>query len=101
MRATILLFVSALPAVAAGELAGTRPLENTNDLSREMVAGIDRFLMRETAAALKQRTNHWQRDFSSAAAYEQSIASNRERLKAIIGAVDMREAVKTIDLVGD
>jgi dienelactone hydrolase len=101
MRATILLFLSALPVLAAGELAGTRPLESTNDLSREMVAGIDRFLMRETAAALKQRTNHWQRDFSSAAAYEQSIAPNRERLKVIIGAVDGREPTKTIDLLSD
>lgn len=101
MRAAILLFLSALPVLAAGELAGTRPLEDTNDLSREMVAGIDRFLMRETAAALKQRTSRWQRDFSSVAAYEQSTASNRERFKAIIGAVDPRESVNAVDLVGD
>lgn len=101
MRAAILLFLSALPALAAGEMVGTRPLENTNDLSREMVAGIDRFLVRETAAALKQRSNHWQRDFSSAAAYEQSIAPNRERFRVIIGAVDGRESIKSIDLLSD
>jgi len=103
MRALIVFLLAGLSAVAAtdGVLTGTRPLEGTNDLSREMVAGIDRFLVRETAAAGRQRSNFWKRDFNSAAAYEQSIEPNRERLKRMIGAVDRREPVKAIELMSD
>jgi dienelactone hydrolase len=99
MRALILfLGLSASAATGAG-LTGTKPLEGTNDLSREMVAGIDRFLMRETAAAARQRTNFWRRDFSSAGAYEESVKPNRERLQRMIGAVDRREPARAIEFV--
>jgi dienelactone hydrolase len=103
MRAALLLVLSGLFAHAANEgiLPGTKLLEGTNDLSREMVAGIDRFLMRETAAAVKQRSNVWQRDLGSAAAYEKSVEGNRERLRRIIGAVDARETVKALEFVTD
>src|SRR4029450_73362 len=60
------------------------------DLSAEMVAGIDRFLQRETDRALLQREKHWTRDFSSTAAYETSVQSKRDRLRKIIGAVNSR-----------
>ena len=33
----------------------------------------------------------WQRDFSSAGAYEKSVQTNRDRLRTIIGAVDARQ----------
>lgn len=103
MRAAILLLLSGLSAFAASEetLPETKRIEGTNDLSREMVAGIDRFLMRETAEAVKRRTNFWQRDFSSPAAYEKSVEPNRERLKRIIGAVDPREPVKAIEFIAN
>src|SRR5262249_49321952 len=34
----------------------------------------------------------WQRDFSSAGAYEKSVQTNRDRLRTIIGAVDARQS---------
>ena len=80
-------------------ITGTQPLETTNDLSREMVAGIDKFLMRETTAALSRRSNYWRRDFSSSAAYEKSVAENRERFRTIIGAVDERLPVTALEFV--
>src|SRR5687768_3181401 len=101
MRAAILLFLTGLSGFAAGEatLPGSKLIEGTNDLSREMVAGIDRFLMRETAEAVKGRTNFWKRDFSSAAAYERSVDANRERLRRMIGTADAREPVKEIEFM--
>lgn len=97
MKIAALLFASAVPLFAA--LPGAQPFETTNDLSREMVAGIDRFLMREIAASPARRTNHWQRDFTSPTAYEKSVQPNRERLQTIIGAVDARLPVTALEHV--
>lgn len=72
-------------------LPQTSPLTNSGDLSAQMVAGIDRWLMRETASAATNRARFWKRDFSSRAAYEKSVARNRETLRKIIGAVDGSE----------
>jgi putative membrane-bound dehydrogenase-like protein len=74
----------------ADSLPGTAPLEKQGDLSAEMVAGIDRFLLREIDASLEKRAALWKRDTSSREAYEASIAPNRERLKKILGIVDER-----------
>ena len=71
-------------------LAGTQPLTLTGDLSAQMVAGIDKFLMRETEKSIAGRAQFWKRDFSSPEAYEKSVQPNRERLRQIIGAVDER-----------
>src|SRR6185436_5983949 len=101
MKTTSLLVLCVVSVAAAAErtLPGTQPLETTNDLSREMVAGIDKFLMRETAAAVSRRSNYWRRDFSSPAAYEKSVAENRERFRTIIGAVDERLPVTALEFV--
>src|SRR5687767_7917680 len=72
-------------------LAETSALTNSGDLSAQMVAGIDRWLMRETASAATNRARFWKRDFSSRAAYEKSVAPNRDTLRKIIGAVDGSE----------
>jgi dienelactone hydrolase len=102
MKSAALLILSALSAIAAAErtLPGTQPFETTNDLSREMVAGIDKFLVRETAASIAGRTNYWRRDFSSPAAYEKSVDENRARFRTIIGAVDRRLPVTAIEFIG-
>jgi dienelactone hydrolase len=72
-------------------LPGTRPLTMQGDLAAQMVAGIDRYLMRETEVAAKQRASRWKRDTSSPDAYVRSIEPNRERFKRILGLVDARE----------
>ncbi|MEI6464778.1 MAG: hypothetical protein WCQ89_08645, partial [Verrucomicrobiota bacterium] len=77
---------------ADGLLPGTAPLTLTGDLSAQMIAGIDRRLeglVAETAAA---RASQWRPDFSSRAAYAQSVAPNRARLARMLGVVDARVA---------
>src|SRR5438874_10931871 len=91
--ALVLISTAVAWAQAADEatvLAGTARLEMQGDLSAQMVAGIDKFLMRETQRSVAEREKHWQRDFTSAVAYERSVQPNRERLRKIIGAVDPR-----------
>ena len=69
------------------------------DLAAQMVAGIDRFLTRETEASLGRRTRTWKRDFSSPEAYARSVEPNRQRLRRIIGVVDPREAFADLELI--
>src|SRR5262245_30072408 len=71
-------------------LAGTEPLAAKGDLAAEMVAGIDRYLMRELAASVERRQAHWKPDCSSPAAYAKSVQPNRERLRKALGVVDPR-----------
>jgi hypothetical protein len=49
----------------AEPLPGTQPLEIEGDLADQMVSGIDRFLLRETAETVAKRAHHWKRDVSS------------------------------------
>jgi putative membrane-bound dehydrogenase-like protein len=74
----------------ADTLPGTVALDKQGDLAAEMVAGIDRFLLREIDASVDKRAALWKRDLTSKEAYEKSIAGNRERLKKILGIVDER-----------
>jgi len=72
----------------AGEpLPGTRPLEMQGDLAAQMVAGIDKFLLREIDASVEKRAPYWKRDPD---AYDKSVTPNRDRLKKMIGVVDER-----------
>src|SRR5688500_1785686 len=71
---------------AAQSLPRTENLGATGDLASEMVAGIDRFLLRETAASPERRARHWKRDFQSPDAYQVSLGPQREHLKKSIGA---------------
>src|SRR5437588_12725553 len=69
------------------------------DLAAQMVAGIDRFLMRETEASIARRARHWQRDLTSPEAYTRFVEPNRQRLRRIIGVVDARAEVADLDLI--
>lgn len=71
-------------------LPGTKPLTLAEPLDVAMVAGIDRFALKELAASPERRAAKWKHDYSSPEAYAKSIAANRERLKTILGAVDPR-----------
>jgi dienelactone hydrolase len=75
---------------AGGVLPGTALLTMEGDLATQMVDGIHRHLLNRTAEAAKARTELWKRDYSSAQAYDRSVADNREHLRHIIGAVDSR-----------
>ena len=80
-------------------LPATQPLETSQDLAAEMVEGIHRFLDKATQASASGRDRFWSRDFSSEAAYEQSVAENRARLKTVLGVVDPRLPVDNLELV--
>ena len=55
-----------------------------------MMAGAHQLADRLISEAPQHRAAFWKRDFTSPAAYERSIATNRERFRKIIGAVDPR-----------
>ncbi|MEW6306674.1 MAG: alpha/beta hydrolase family protein [Verrucomicrobiota bacterium] len=85
--------------LSAQELPGTKPLTMQGDLSAQMVAGIDKFLLREIDNSIAARQQHWKRDFSSPEAYEKSVAPNRERFRKYIGAVDARVPAGALEFV--
>jgi putative membrane-bound dehydrogenase-like protein len=78
------------PQKADGPLPRTALLDQKGDLAADMVAGIDRFLLREIETSVEKRAAYWKRDTSSKEAYENSIAPNREHLRKILGVVDER-----------
>jgi dienelactone hydrolase len=81
-------------------LPGTKPLTRESDLAAQMVAGIDKYLMRELAASVEKRKSYWKPDFSSVAAYTKSVQPNRERLKKVLGVVDARISPVVMEYVG-
>ncbi len=62
----------------------------TGDLASEMVAGADRFLLKQIEESAAKREKYWKRDFSSAEAYQASVEPNRKRLAHILGVRDAR-----------
>src|SRR5436309_1342494 len=84
----LLLLWSFSASAQESVLPGTKALTLEGDLSVQMVAGADRFLMREIERSVEQRAKFWQRDFSSPEAYDKSVQTNRERFRRCIGAVD-------------
>ena len=96
----VILTLLGLATVANAEaLPGTQPLELEGDLDDQMVAGIDRFLLRETDESIARRDRHWKRDLTSVDAYNSSVAPNRARLAKIIGALDKRTEVFDLELI--
>lgn len=93
------LFAGALEGSGQTILPGTEPLLMKGDLSSQMVAGIDRFLMRLTDESVDKREEYWNRDFSSARSYEESLEPNRQRLSKILGVVDERLPVTALEYV--
>lgn len=82
---------SAAWAASPEPLPGTRPLAWEGDLSEKMMDGAHRYIERKIDESIDARQQHWDRDLSSRAAYEESVAPNRERFRKIIGVVDERE----------
>jgi dienelactone hydrolase len=93
-----LVIAVSITAQTSLQLDGTAPLSGPGNLSPQMVEGIDRFLMRELDESIERRARHWQRDFTSRQAYEKSVDPNRERLRRMLGAVDLRYAVAALEL---
>src|SRR5438046_3198845 len=103
MKPRLFLLIALLTGAIGAEplpLPGTKPLTREGDLAAQMVEGIDRYLMRETAASVEKRKQYWKPDFSSPEAYAKSVQPNRERLKKVLGVVDARVSPVTMELVG-
>jgi dienelactone hydrolase len=81
-------------------LAGTAPLIMAGDIASNLVAGADRFLLRQIDESLEHRAEFWKRDFSSPGNYDKSIEPNRQRLAHIIGVRDPRRAFTAPEFIG-
>ncbi|MHB1556509.1 MAG: hypothetical protein ACYC61_03395, partial [Isosphaeraceae bacterium] len=97
LLATLLLLALLGPSAAgfaADEdgppLPGTKPLTMKGDIASELVAGVDRFLLRQIDESTAKRAGFWKRDTSSARAYAASVEPNRKRLAHILGVRDPR-----------
>jgi dienelactone hydrolase len=88
------------PPGVPSALPGTAPLTMQGDIASELVAGADRFLLRQIEKSAANRQRHWKRDLSSAQAYNASIEPNRKRLAHILGVRDPRVAFDGPRLVG-
>jgi dienelactone hydrolase len=99
-KKTLLVVALALPLAAQTPLSGTAPLTGQGDFAAQMVDGINDYLVRSTSASPGARAALWKREYTSVENYEHSIAPNRERLKKIIGAVDPRVPVVSMELAG-
>jgi dienelactone hydrolase len=69
-------------------LPGTKPLAMAGDIASELVAGVDRFLLKQIDESAPKREKYWKRDFSSPTAYTISVEPNRRRLAHILGVRD-------------
>ena len=87
-----------LQAAHAQPALETKPLTLEGDIASHLVAGVDRFLLRELSASIARREQHWSRDFTSHAAYARSVEPNRKRLARIIGLRDDRVAFDGLTL---
>ena len=87
-----------LQAAQAQPALETKPLTVEGDIASHLVAGVDRFLLRELSASIARREQHWSRDFTSHAAYARSVEPNRKRLARIIGLRDDRVAFDGLTL---
>lgn len=73
-------------------LPGTEALTMSGDIASNLVAGVDRFLLRKIDESTARRAQFWHRDFSSPAAYNLSVETNRARLAHLLGVRDSRVA---------
>ena len=90
LAATILLAAIGWPLLA-DPLPDTKPLTVEGDLAEQMVAGIDKYLMRELAEAPRRRQAAWKWDYSVQTSLPVADNSYRKRLRTILGVVDERE----------
>ena len=95
--ATALVFV--IGSLAQPVLPNTEPLNAQGDLAAEMVESIHRYLDEATDKAAASRPRFWDRDYSSPSAYDRSVASNRERLRVLLGLVDDRVPIEALEFV--
>ncbi|QDU27782.1 Alpha/beta hydrolase family protein [Anatilimnocola aggregata] len=97
----VLVVCLAQPALAKeGEpLAGSKRLELQGDIAAQMVAGIDRFLLKQLAAAPAGRERRWGPEFDTTGHYIRTIEPFRQRLAHILGVRDERTKFAAPELI--
>src|SRR5262249_42183788 len=95
-----LSYGSALLAAHEDYLPNTAVLKLEGDIASHLVAGVDKFLLREIDRSTERRARHWHRDLSSVEKYNESIEPNRRRLAHILGVRDARVPFEAPELVG-
>ncbi len=73
-------------------LPGTKLLTIQGDIASELVAGVDRLLLKQIDESMARRARYWKRDTATPIAYAASIGPNRQRLQHILGVRDARPA---------
>ena len=68
----------------------TKPLTIQGDIASKLVAGVDKFLLRELEKSIAERPKYWKYDFNTRASYSKSLPSNRQHLAHILGVRDKR-----------
>ncbi len=91
--------LASLDARSDEPLPGTRSLTETRPLDEVMVAGIDRFALREIDEAAQRRQSLWKLDYSTREAFETSLQPYRDRFAERIGVVDARVEAQGIELL--
>src|SRR5436190_20712058 len=89
-RNFVLVLLLSAGVARAWQVPGAELLTGDDDLSAKMMDGAHRFVERKIAESPAARQRHWQRNFSSRAAYEKSVELNRTRFREKIGLVDPR-----------
>ena len=97
LRFALVMIILVPLSAQAQPLPDTKPLTITGDIADAMVAGVDRFLLRQIEQSTARRARHWKRDLSSADAYNASVEPNRKRLAHILGVRDPRVAFKAAE----
>jgi cephalosporin-C deacetylase-like acetyl esterase len=97
----LLTDVSAQDSISVGQqpLPGTSPIEWTENYFERNNRLITEFLDAKINESESQRSQYWNRDFSSREACQASVEKNRERLKFIIGVRDKRVEFESPELI--
>jgi dienelactone hydrolase len=96
MNAVLLL---ALLHAEPDTLPGTKALTMKGDIAAQLVAGVDKFLLKQIDLAAKNREKLWKRDTSSPEAYAKSMEPYRKKLAHILGVRDKRHPAAAPELV--
>lgn len=78
-------------------LPGTQRLTMEGDIASHLVAGVDRFLLREVEKSAERRLARWHADSSSWEAYQRWLEPKRKRLAHILGVRDPRKACQALE----
>jgi dienelactone hydrolase len=80
-------------------LKDTDPLTMEGDIAAQLVAGVDKFLLREIEAAGKNRERFFRRDMATVRGYTEGLEPNRKRLAHILGMRDSRHSITTPEYI--